>query len=255
MTYQATGAVMPWLADKVTGLFQPDEVVEKAVDPGVDLVRIWAGIAVDLKRKYGTYGMMQHRGMAIPRFSLKQMDELKDSWYRIGDKVFKELSGRPELMNKANQYTGRFIAKVNEIRNEYLAQDYLIRSTAPFTDGGQFVWFPTATAFYDAVSRYMIELNSVIWAVPNVQSRMERWVSVLPWGMSHLFQAGWITARDITPAVKEAVDQGVDAAKAAGGILGFIWRNRNWLILGGAAVFTYAKFGPQINRGIKRLRK
>jgi hypothetical protein len=238
--YAPTGGLITYFQGKGWSGDAGGEYTTPGKDPGIDLTRIWGGIATDLRRKQGDYQGFKLRGMPVPRLSLKQIREIQNSWYRIGDKVWKELDGRPELMAKANKATSQFMQDVSGIIIKFTDAS-TISATAPFTEGGKYVWFPTASAFYDAVSKYMIALNGVIYAIANIETRLQRWMDALPWGASHLFKAGWVTARDVTPQVKAAVDEATDVAKASGSFLWTLWKWRLPIAVAAGAGFIYLK--------------
>ncbi|MDP2607313.1 MAG: hypothetical protein Q8S00_32650 [Deltaproteobacteria bacterium] len=238
MTYLPAGSIVDWAQEQI-GTKSVEQTTQQSVDP----IRIWGGLAVNLRNKEGSYGPMTLRGMSIPRVTLTQIREIAAAWISIGDKAIATgMSGRSDVKQRAINDRYRFSQDIAKLVENFSAVDSLVRITALYTDGGKYVWYPTAASFYDAVSRYVIGLSGTLWAVVNIQSDFERWISVMPWGTQTLFKAGWYTAKDVTPAIKAAVDVAVSAVKGGFTIL-------KYLPYAVVVVFGYFAF-RQIQKGI-----
>jgi len=253
MTYQDVGFVMPWLADNVsTRLFGDDKGYDKSTDPGIDLIRIWSAMQLDLGKKYGVYrdkngDVIRFEGMYRPKLTKTQVNDLWKSWSDIGLKVEDALSGRPELMARGNAARARYIADYSLWYSKWAALPAWQRG---YEKG--YLWPHDVNEVFLIISRYMKALNGIIWAIPNIKSQYERWMSVLPWGYRQTFQLGWVTAESVVPAVSSAVDDIADNTKASVSFLWKIWKYRFPITVGAVGIFAYAKYGSQIKRKLKK---
>lgn len=230
MSYQRLGSWWSEAAQVVQSQKQGATGYAKSKEPAVNLIDVWAGIVTNLRAKQGNTAF-RVRGVNLPCITLKQENDLYEAWKKIGDQVLVELKkkGREsDLLESANRANYRFTDGWAKLVGKRSLIPTAVRTTAPGCTIPA-LWAPEAQAFFDLVSRYAIELNGVLWAIDNIESDYERWVEAMPYGTKTLFKAGWYTAKDVTPVVKEVFTATVEAVKSAAG----------------AAYYT-AKYGPYV---------